>query len=67
MTVLDEIGNTNKYHHLVFIEFLDMLSRITITAITLADTIEYQAYLMLQIIYEKFKKLVQFPLRAPED
>ena len=58
MTVLDEIKNSNKYNYLSFIEFLDMLCRITIVSVTISDTIEYKCHFLLIIIYKLvFKSL----------
>ena len=51
MTVLDENKNINKYTHIHYIEFLDMLCRIAINCILLKDTIEEKVYLLLTILW----------------
>ena len=72
MSVLDEIQNMKKYYHLRFIEWLDMLCRITIVAVAWNETIDYKTHLLLEIIYERMYKEElldrgQHPLRPPED
>ena len=58
MTVTNEINNMRKYSYLVFVEFLDMLCRIAIVAIQLADSdkIEDKVYQLLKIMRDKFKE-----------
>ena len=53
MTVLEELTNMNKYRYLSFIEFVEMLARITIVGITMIDTIDYKAHLLLEIVSEQ--------------
>ena len=60
MTVLDEVKNMNKYHNIVFVEFLDMLCRVSIVCITLVDSIDYKCELLLKLIYDKYYKMGVF-------
>ena len=52
MTILDETKDKEKYLHLVFIEFLDFLCRVAISSITLKDTIEDKAYMLIKILWK---------------
>ena len=54
MTVIDEANKSKKYEHLLFVEFLDMLCRMAIVAITMSDLIEYKVHLLLEILYGKY-------------
>ena len=54
MTVLNELTNMNRYKSLNFVEFLEMLCRIAIVAITKVDTLDYKTHLLLELIYNKF-------------
>ena len=53
MTVLQETTNMRRYNYLSFVEWLDMLCRIAIVAITVVDTLDYQVHKLLQLIYNK--------------
>lgn len=54
LTVVDEIENSDKYDHLSFVEFLEMLCRLALELIVIRDTendgIEYKVYKLLQLI-----------------
>ena len=46
--------NLDRYLWLCFVEFLDMLCRIAIVAITIEDTLDYKTHLLLSLIYNKY-------------
>ena len=58
MIVPDETNKMAKYDQLLFVEFLDMLCRIAILTISLAETnkLEYRVLLLLQIIKDRLSK-----------
>ena len=56
MTVLNETESMKRYTSLNFVEFLDMLCRISIVALDFQDTLEYKTYALLEMIYEQFYK-----------
>ena len=56
MTVLNEQSNMNRYYWLNFVEFLDMLCRIAIVAITREDTLDYKTQQLLEILYAHLYK-----------
>ena len=72
MTVLDEMNRMGKYKWLTFIEFLDMLCRMIITAVTRIDAIENNAHFLIGVIYQRLYGVGQldraeFPLHPPEE
>ena len=52
MTVIDET-KINKYVHLVFVEFLELICRVALVGLDVEDLIEYKVHMMLEIIYKK--------------
>mmetsp|Transcript_28843 Transcript_28843/g.43554 ORF Transcript_28843/g.43554 Transcript_28843/m.43554 type:complete len:123 (+) Transcript_28843:1829-2197(+) len=51
MTVLNENRSMKKYEYLKFIEFLEMLCRISLQCVPIVDTIEVKVYNLLELIY----------------
>ena len=56
MTILNEESNMKKYEWLHFVEFLEMLCRIAIVAITKAATVEYKVESLLQIVLDEMHR-----------
>lgn len=52
MTVLDETNNMKKYGYLTFVEFLEMICRVAVSAIAEQDVVESKVHALLKIIYE---------------
>ena len=68
MTVADEIGRDSvlKYVYLYYVEFLEMLCRVAIVAITIDDTLEYKVELLIEIMFdEQYKLKAMNPLDNP--
>ena len=72
MTVLNEGGGIQRYFYISFVEFLDMLCRIAIVAITVSDTLDQNVQRLLVILYKNmYEKSIlfedTFPLRNFDD
>ena len=62
MTIIEETtrDGTKKYDWLLYVEFLDMVCRIAIVAISMQDLIEYKVNLLLEIVYDRQYSLKEF-------
>ena len=54
MTVVDEKEDMDKYHHLLFVEFLEMICRLALELIVIKEpdnsAIEFKVFKLLQLM-----------------